>query len=137
MPWYGLIHPLLAVGTLVLGIVTAQTSISRTEDWDFPLRRQRLRSVVFFLLCVANLILGLLVAAALRGRGVGVQLALHVPLAVGVVVFSLVAVVATFVPPRRPGELPSIMHFHAWFLVLPLVMMLTMGFIALLAAFGI
>ena len=66
MPWYGFIHPVVAIATLVFGIMIAQTSMSRTEYWDFPLRRQRTRSTVYFLLCVANLIMGFLFAAEMH-----------------------------------------------------------------------
>ena len=52
MPWYGFIHPLLAIGAIALGLVTAQTSLSKVSDWDFPMRRQRSRSIYFLMLCI-------------------------------------------------------------------------------------
>jgi hypothetical protein len=79
MPWYGFIHPLLAVATVWLGLVTAQTSLSKISDWDFPLRRQRGRTIVFFMLCIANFAVGLFVNVALRDIHKGVKITGHVP----------------------------------------------------------
>ena len=39
MPWYGFIHPLLAIGTLAVGLVTGQVSLTNINDWNFPMRR--------------------------------------------------------------------------------------------------
>ncbi|UCG44221.1 MAG: hypothetical protein JSU73_06345 [candidate division WOR-3 bacterium] len=137
MPWYGFIHPLLAIATLVFGIMIAQTSMSRTEYWDFPLRRQRTRSIVYFLLCVANLVMGFLFATALRGRGVDVKLSLHVPLAIAATATALLAAAITFTRSRRPGELPGVMRYHGWFVAVSLAIVLTMAFTGVLAVFGV
>ncbi len=137
MPWYGFIHPVFAVLTLVYGIVTARISLGSPEDWNFPLRRVRTRSVVYFLFCVANLVMGLMISSALRGRGVDVDLTFHVPLAVAALVLALLASLATFTRSRKPGELSSFMRFHGWIIAVSLAAILTMGFIGLLALFGI
>lgn len=137
MSWYGFIHPVLAIVTMVYGVRVAQTSMSKVLDWDFPLRRQRTRSIVFFILCFANLGLGYVVDAAMRGGGRGVSLTFHVPLAVIVCLFALVAAVLPFTRSRRPGELSGVMKLHHWFIIVPVVIILTMGFTGLLAAFGL
>jgi hypothetical protein len=137
MPWYGFIHPVVAIATLVFGIMIAQTSMSRTEYWDFPLRRQRTRSTVYFLLCVANLIMGFLFAAEMRGRGVDVKLSLHIPLAIAATAMAVLAAAITFTRSRRAGELPGIMRYHGWFVAISLAMVLTMAFTGVLALFGV
>lgn len=137
MPWYGFIHPLLAVFTLVYGIVTIQTNMSRILDWNFPLRRQRVRGVVFFLLTVANLILGFVISAALRGQGLKFRLIAHVPLAFAVVVLALGASLTMFARPRKPGDIPGLMRINPWLGFIALALTLTMGFTALLVVFGI
>lgn len=137
MPWYGFIHPIVAIATLVFGIMTAQTSMSRTEYWDFPVRKQRMRSVVYFLLCIANLVMGFLFAAALRGRGVDVKLSLHIPLAIGASAMALLSAAVTFTRSRRSGELAPLMRYHGWFVAISLAMVLTMAFTGVLALFGV
>ena len=137
MSWYGFIHPVLAIATIVYGVRVAQTSMSKVLDWDFPLRRQRTRSIVFFFFCLVNFGLGLAVNAAMRGSGQDVSLTFHKPLAIIVCVFALVAAVLPFTRSRRPGELPGVMKLHHWFIIVPVVIILTMGFTGLLAAFGI
>lgn len=137
MPWYGFIHPVLAVGTMVYGIATAQTSIKRLGDWDFPLRRQRTRSTVFFLLCVANMVLGFVVRIILRAQASDVALTFHAPLAIITVVLALGASLVTFSQGKRPGELPNLMRLHPWLVVVAVVIIMTMGFIGLLKLFGI
>ncbi|MFO7675451.1 MAG: hypothetical protein R6X12_03940 [bacterium] len=137
MPWYGFIHPVLAVGTLVYGVRAAQVSMSKVLDWDFPLRRQRTRSIIFFLLCIANLIVGFAANALMRGRGLDVRLTAHLPLAIVVIAFALVAAVVTYTRPPRPGTVSGLMKLHHWFLIIPSVLILSMGFTGLLKAFGL
>lgn len=137
MPWYGYIHPVLAIATMVYGVKIAQVSVARLLEWDFPLRQQRNRTVIFFLLCIANLVLGLLVNSLLRGQGRGVNLTFHLPLAIIICVLALLATLVTFARPRQPGEVPGLMKFHPWLVVLPVVGIMTAGFIGLLAAFGV
>ena len=137
MPWYGFIHPLFALATMAFGVRVAQTSMSKVDTWDFPLRRVRSRSVVYFLLCVANLVLGYLVGAALSGRGVDVKLTAHVPLAIVAVALALVAAVIGFTRSRVPGQGPPLMKFQGWLLAVSLAAILTMGFTGLLALFGV
>jgi cytochrome bd-type quinol oxidase subunit 2 len=137
MPWFGYIHPLLAIGTMVYGVRIAQVSVSRLLEWDFPLRQQRNRTVIFFLLVIANLVLGFLVNAALRGQGRGVSLTFHLPLAIIICVLALLATLVTFTRARKPGEVSGLMKFHPWLVVLPVVGIMTAGLIGLLKAFGI
>lgn len=137
MPWYGFLHPALALFTMVYGVRVAQTSVSRLAEWDFPLRRQRTRTVIFFLLCVANLLLGFVVQIFLRAQAREVKLTLHVPFAAIVVVFSVLASLVSFSRPRQPGEVPELMRLHPWILILAIVVMMTMTIIALLALFGV
>ncbi len=137
MPWYGFIHPILAIFTLVYGFITAETSLRRLTDWDFPLRRQRTRSTVFFLLSVANMVLGFVVRLILRAISRDIKLTFHVPLAITTVILALAASLVTFSQPPKPGELPGPMRLHPWLLVLAVVMIMTMGFLVLLSAFGL
>ncbi len=137
MPWYGFLHPILAVATMIYGIITAQTSVRRLTDWDFPLRRQRVRSTVFFLLCVANMVLGFIVALVLRVQSKMPALSFHVPLAITTVVLALAASLVTFGQPKTPGELPPVMRLHPWLLVVAVVVIMTMGFLGLLTVLGI
>jgi hypothetical protein len=136
MPWYGFIHPALAVGTLAYGLVTGQTSLSRINDWNFPLRRQRYRSVVFFLMCVGNFIIGLLATALIRGRGGTVKLTAHTLLAAIVLAFALLAALVPFAR-SRPGEISGLMRLHPVLIIVCLAVIFTMGFIALLAVFHV
>lgn len=137
MPWYGFLHPALAIYTMVYGIITAQTSVRRLTDWDFPLRRQRTRSTVFFLLCVANMVLGFIVRIILRAGFRDVKLTFHVPLAITTIALALLASLVTFGQPKKPGELPGLMRLHPWLIVVAVVIIMTMGFLGLLSAFGI
>ena len=136
MPWYGFIHPILALGTMVYGVRVAQVSMSRVLDWDFPLRRQRAHSIVFFLLCVANLVIGYLANAGM-GEGQQVKLTFHVPLAFIVVIMSVFAGLVTFTRSRKPGEVSGLMKFHHWLIFIPAVIILAMAMTGLLALFGI
>jgi len=128
MPWYGFIHPLLSIVTLGLGLVTAQTSLSKISDWDFPLRRQRGRTIVFFMLCVANFAIGLFVNVALRDIHKGVKITGHLPLSIVVLVAAFLATLVTFAR-GRPGETPPIMRWHAVLSIAALAVILTMGFL--------
>ena len=134
MPWYGFIHPLLAIVALGLGLVTAQTSLSKISDWDFPLRRQRGRTVVFFLLCVANFAIGMFVDVALRDIHKGVKITGHLPLSIFVLVTAFLAVLVTFAR-GRPGELSPLMRWHSMLSIAALAVILTMGFLGGLSLF--
>jgi Mn2+/Fe2+ NRAMP family transporter len=134
MPWYGFIHPVLAVVAVGLGLVTAQTSLSKISDWDFPLRRQRGRSIVFFLLCVANFAIGLFVNVALRGIHKGVTITGHLPLSIFVLVAAFLAVLVTFAR-GRPGEISPLMRWHSLLSIAALAVILTMGFLGALSLF--
>jgi O-antigen/teichoic acid export membrane protein len=129
MPWYGFIHPLLAIGTLWLGLVTAQTSLSKGSDWDFPLRRQRNRSIIFLLLCVANF------AAALRGIHKEVMISAHMTLSIVVLVAAFLAALVTFTR-SKPGETPPLMRWHAMLSIVAIAVILTMGFLGGLKLIG-
>ena len=135
MPWYGFIHPLLAIVALWLGLVTAQTSLSKISDWDFPLRRQRGRSITFFLLCVANFAVGLFVNVALRDIHKGVKITGHLPLSIFVLVAAFLAVLVTFAR-SRPGELSPLMRWHSMLSIAALAVILTMGFLGGLGLFS-
>ena len=137
MPWYGFIHPLLAVAALVYGIRTAQAGMNKVLDWNFPLRRQRKNSIIFFLLCLANFGLGFAVNSVLRGREQQVELSLHWPLAIAVTGLALLAALIPFIRSRRPGEISEAMKIHHWLVIIASVLILTMGFIGLLKAFGL
>ncbi|MFO7639203.1 MAG: hypothetical protein R6X14_07940 [bacterium] len=137
MPWYGFIHPLLAVATMVQGVRVAQVGMNKVLDWDFPLRRQRRGSVIFLLLCLLNLGLGALVNGALRGLDREVKLTAHWPLALAVTGLALLAVIVAFVRSRRPGELAPLMRIQHWLIMVPSVLILTMGVIGLLKLFGV
>ncbi len=131
MPWYGFIHPLLAVFTFIYGLTIGQVSLSRLDDWDFPLRRVRKRTLIFFLLTVANFILGLVANIILGARGARVVLFAHLPMAIVIMVFALLATLITF-SKGRFGELPEKMRWHPILVVVNLALILTMAFIALL-----
>lgn len=136
MPWYGFIHPALAIGTLALGLVTAQTSLSRVSDWDFPMRRQRSRSIAFLMLCIANFVMGLLVNMGLRGIHKGVELSGHMTLSIIVLVAALGAALITFTR-SEPGKTPPHMRWHATILIAAVALMLTMTFLVGLKLIGI
>ncbi len=137
MPWYGFIHPVFALLTMVYGIGIARLSMSKVDAWDFPLRRVRTRTVVYFLLCVVNLVLGYLISAAIQGRGVEVKLTAHVPLAIASVVLALAAAIFTFTRSRIPGQVSPLMKFQGWLLAVSLSAILTMAFTGVLALFGV
>jgi len=134
MPWYGFIHPVLAVVTIGLGLVTAQTSLSKISDWDFPLRRQRGRTIIFFLLVIANFIIGLFVNAGLRVIHKGVNITGHLLLSIIVLAVGFLATLVTFAR-SRPGETPPLMRWHSMLLIAALALMLTMGFLGALNLF--
>jgi hypothetical protein len=134
MTWYAFIHPLLAVGTTVLGLITAQTSLSKMNDWDFPLRKQRSRTVIFFLLCVANFGIGLFVNIALAGLHKGIKLTAHLPLSIVVLTITFLAALVTFTR-GKPGEVSPLMRYHSVLTTLALALVLTMGFLGLIQLF--
>lgn len=135
MPWFGFIHPVLAIATLALGLVTAQTSLSKISDWDFPLRRQRSRSITFLLLCVANFGLGLFVGTALREIHKSVKITGHLPLSIIVLVAAFLAALVTFAR-SRPGEISPLMRWHSILLIAAVALILTMGFLGGLNLFS-
>jgi len=135
MPWYGFIHPLLALGTFVLGLVTAQTSLSKVSDWDFPMRRQRSRSIAFLLLCIANFVLGLLVNMGLRSVHKGVALSGHMSLSIVALVAAFIAALLTFTR-SQPGQTPPQMRWHAVLTILATALILTMAFLTGLKLIG-
>jgi len=135
MPWYGFIHPVLALGALALGLVTAQTSLSKVSDWDFPMRRQRSRSIAFLLLCIANFVIGLFVNMGLRGIHKGVVLSGHMPLSIVVMVAAFVAALITFTR-SQPGQTPPQMRWHAVLTILATALILTMAFLTGLKLIG-
>ena len=135
MPWYGFIHPLLAIVTLGLGLVMAQTSLSRVSDWDFPLRRQRSRSITFVLLCVANFATGLFVNVAMREIHKEVKITGHLPLSIFVLVAALSAALITFTR-SKPGETPPLMRWHAVLSIAAIAVILTMAFLGGLKLIG-
>ncbi len=134
MPWYGFIHPVLAILTLIYGLNIGKVSLSRLGEWDFPLRRVRRRTFIFALLTILNLGLGLLVNTVLAGRGQRVELVAHLPLAILVSASALLATLVTF--SKGPlGELPPRMRWHPILITIGLALIMTMGFIALLKIF--
>lgn len=135
MPWYAFIHPALALGTLALGLVTAQTSLSKVSDWDFPMRRQRSRSIAFLLLCIANFVIGLFVNMVLRGMRKEVVLSGHMLLSIIVLVAAFVAALVTFAR-SQPGQTPSQMRWHAIPTLIATALILTMTFLAGLKLIG-
>jgi len=136
MPWYGFIHPVLAIGTLALGLVTAQTSLSKVSDWDFPMRRQRSRSIAFLLLCIANFIMGLFVNMGLRGIHKGVELSGHKTVSIVVLIMALGAALLTFTR-SKPGQTPPHMRWHATIMIAAVALMLTMTFLVGLKLIGV
>ncbi|MGB9741907.1 MAG: hypothetical protein ACP5JB_05285 [candidate division WOR-3 bacterium] len=132
MPWFGYIHPLLAIFTLGYGVTIGQLSLSRLGDWDFPLRRLRKRTLVYFLLTVVNVGIGLLVNTLLASRSQGVKLLAHLPLAIAVSVLALLALLVTYGRSRKPGELAPSLRWYPMLIVASLALIMTMGFTALL-----
>lgn len=137
MPWYGYIHPLLALVALFHGVRTARVGMNKVLDWDYPLRRQRRWSLVFLALCAANLALGFAANALLARQDSAVKLTMHLPLAVAVTILALVAVIFTYIRPRRPGELSGPMRIQHWLLIVASVMIMTMVLTGLLRVLGI
>ncbi len=135
MPWYGLIHPALAIGTFALGLVTAQTSLSKVSDWDFPMRRQRSRSIAFLMLCIANFVMGLLVNMGLRSIHKGVVLSGHITLSIIVMVAAFGAALITFTR-SQPGQTPPHMRWHATLTIAAIALILTMAFLTGLKLIG-
>lgn len=131
MPWFGFIHPLLAVFTLGYGMTIGQISLSRLEDWDFPLRRVRKRTLIFFFLTLANFLVGLIVNIILAKTSARVKIFAHMPMAVVTVVLAFLAALLTF-SKGRPGELPPRMRWHPMLVIASLALIMTMGFTALL-----
>jgi magnesium-transporting ATPase (P-type) len=136
MPWYGFLHPLMAIGTIAFGVVTAQTSLARINEWNFPLRKQRYRSVVLLMMVAVNFVVGFIVTAFIRGPGRELKLPGHRPLAVVAIVLAVLCALVTFTKGKR-GELPSPMRLHPVMMMVLLVVMFTMGFITVLSVFGI
>ncbi len=135
MPWYGFVHPILAIGTLALGLVTAQTSLSKVSDWDFPMRLQRSRSIAFLMIGIVNLIVGLFVNMGLRNIHKGVVLPGHLTLSIIVLVAGFVAALITFTR-SEPGKTPPHMRWHATLLIVAVALMLTMTFLIGLKLIG-
>jgi hypothetical protein len=135
MPWYVFIHPLLAIGTIALGLVTAQTSLSKVSDWDFPMRRQRSRSIYFLMLCIVNFIIGLLVNMGLRNIHKGIVLPGHLTVSIIVLVAAFLAAIVTFTR-SQPGQTPPHMRWHAVLLIAAIALMLTMTFLIGLKLIG-
>jgi uncharacterized YccA/Bax inhibitor family protein len=135
MPWYGFIHPALAIGTFALGLVTAQTSLSKVSDWDFPMRRQRSRSIAFLMLCIANFVMGLFVNMGLRNIHKGVVLSGHMTLSIIVMVAAFGAALLTFTR-SQPGQTPPHMRWHATLTIAAIALILTMAFLTGLKLIG-
>ncbi len=134
MPWYGFIHPVLAIGTMIYGLTIGRVSLSRLGEWDFPLNRIRKRTFIFAILTILNLGLGLLINTILAGRGQRVALVGHLPLAILVSAFGLLATLVTF-SKSLPGEVSPRMRWHPILIVASLALIMTMGFIAILKVF--
>ena len=135
MPWYGFIHPVIAIGSIALGLVTAQTSLSKVSDWDFPMRRQRSRSIAFLMLCIANFVMGLLVNMGLRNIHKDVVLSGHMTLSIIVLIAAFGAALLTFTR-SESGKTPPHMRWHATFVVAAVALMLTMTFLVGLKLIG-
>ena len=135
MPWYGFIHPILAIGTIALGLVTAQTSLSKVSDWDFPMRRQSSRSIFFLMLCIANFVMGLFVSMCLRSIHKGVVLSGHLTLSIIVLIAAFGAALVTFTR-SEPGKTPPHMRWHAILIIVAVALMLTMTFLVGLKLIG-
>lgn len=135
-PWYGLIHPALAVFTLGYGLRIAQIALSRINDWDYPLRQQRNRTITYLLLCVGNFVTGMFFATIIRGRGLELKLPGHLVLSVIVLGVTALATVVTF-GRSRMGEVAPITRLHPILMVISLTGVLTQGILTLLRVFGI
>ncbi|MEO0078879.1 MAG: hypothetical protein ABIK86_07785 [candidate division WOR-3 bacterium] len=136
MPWYAFIHPVLALGTIALGVVIGQTSLARINDWNFPLRQQRYRSVIFLIMVAVNFVIGLVATALIRGAGREFRLPAHRTLAIVALILAALAALVTFSRGPR-GEVSSVMRLHPVIMILVLVVLFTMGFITALSVFGI
>lgn len=135
MPWYGYIHPLIAVTTIVHGLFIGRVSLSKLGEWDFPLRRVRARTFIYFVLCALNLLVGLIVGAAIKVQSLKMAELIrypgHLPVAVSVCVLALLAVLSTF-GRGKPGEIPPLMRWHPVLIVASLGLAITNGFLVLL-----
>lgn len=136
IPWYGFIHPVVSLLTLAYGLTIAQVGLTRINDWDYPLRQQRNRTIAYFLLCVGNFLLGLLFATLIRGRGAELKLPGHMALSIVVLVVTAAATVVTF-GKTRMGEVAQVTRSHPVLMVISLAGVLTMGFLTALRLFGI
>ncbi|GEM_PF-614035 len=132
MPWYGFLHPIFAIITFVYGATIAQLTLSKLEEWDFPLRRLRQRTLIYFLLTLGNLVLGILFNTILASQGHQVKLLAHIPMAIAVCILALLATFVTHIRTQRPGELPHSIRWHPLFTVASLAIIMTMGLLALL-----
>jgi fatty acid desaturase len=132
MRWYGYIHPLLAIVTLFYGVTIGQLALSRLDDWDFPLRRLRTRTLIYFILTVINIGLGLLFNFLLSQSGKPMKLLAHLPLAITVSVLALLATIITYSRSKKPGELAPSLRWHPLLITASLALIMTMGFTALL-----
>ncbi len=131
MPWYGFIHPLMALGTFVYGLFIGQVSMTKLDDWDFPLRRVKKRTLIYFVFTAITGIFGLMVNTIFRSQGRGVVIFAHMPLGIANVLAAFFALIVTM-GKRKPGELPPSMRWHPILVVISLALVLTMGFTALL-----
>ncbi|NPV14368.1 hypothetical protein HPY86_05500 [candidate division WOR-3 bacterium] len=131
MPWFGFIHPIMALGTFVYGLFIGQVSMTKLDDWDFPLRRVKKRTLIYFIFTLISGVFGLVVNAILRSQGRGVVIFAHMPLGIATVVAALLAFVVTM-GKRKPGELPQSMRWHPVLVVISLALIMTMAFTALL-----
>ena len=136
MPWFGYLHPAVSLLTFVYGLRIAQVSLTRINDWDYPLRQQRNRTIAYFLLCVADFLLGLMFAVLIRGRGTELKLPGHMVLSMIVLVVTAVATIVTF-GKTRLGEVAPVTRTHPILMVTSLAGVLTLGFLAALRVFGI
>ena len=115
--------------------MTAQTSLSKVSDWDFPMRRQRSRSIAFLMLCIANFVMGLLVNMGLRSIHKGVVLSGHITLSIIVMVAAFGAALITFTR-SQPGQTPPHMRWHATLTIAAIALILTMAFLTGLKLIG-
>lgn len=131
MPWFGFIHPIMALGTFVYGLFIGQVSMTKLDDWDFPLRRVKKRTLIYFVFTAISGVFGLIVNTILRSQGRGVVIFAHMPLGIATVVAALLAFVVTM-GKRKPGELPQSMRWHPVLVVISLALIMTMALTALL-----
>lgn len=111
MNWYLYIHPLIQIGTLIIGITNLKIGFNLSKTWTLPVRKHRALGLIFVALLLSGTIIGWQVNRALNNTGMAFYIAGHRFIAWLIIILLFLIMISGFISQKYQ-------HRSQWFRVL-------------------